>query len=41
MKDPVRSARLLYRAVENNQEDKDLIHAIQADPIAFANSIQL
>lgn len=38
MKDPFRSKRLLYRAVEDNEEDTAFFHSIQSDVHAYANS---
>ncbi|PYH40712.1 GNAT family N-acetyltransferase [Aspergillus saccharolyticus JOP 1030-1] len=35
---PLRSQRLIYRAVEDTPEDEDFIHSIQSDPEAYANS---
>lgn len=38
MNDPFRSKRLLYRAVEDNEEDTAFFHSIQSDVHAYANS---
>ena len=38
MNEPFRSKRLLYRAVENDGEDKAFFHSIQSDVHAYANS---
>ena len=38
MNDPFRSQRLLYRAVEDNDEDAAFFHSIQSDVRAYANS---
>lgn len=38
MNSPFRSPRLIYRAVEDTQEDDAFMHSIQADAQAYANS---